>query len=449
MRDRTEGQGQRRRVVVLGGGFAGMSATRALRKAPVDVTLIDHVNHHLFQPLLYQVATAVLNAGDISLPLRRAIRAPNITVLLAEVESIDLTRKTVVCDHAELPFDDLIVGTGATHSYFGHPEWAHHAPGLKTLEDAFEIRRRVLLAFEMAERATDPAARDAWLTFVIIGGGPTGVELAGALGEISRHSLRGEFRRIDPGRARIVLLEGLPRLLTAMPESLSERARRDLERRGVEVRTGAFVSHVNEEGVTVGDERIVARTVLWGAGVRASPLAHDLEAPLDKAGRVQVTPLLTVPGRDDVFVVGDLAALSIDGEPVPGLAPAAMQEGEHAARNLLRRLRGEAMTPFRYQDRGQFAVVGRGAAVGVAFRRWRMNGVVAWLVWLAVHVSFLRGFRNRMAVLLGWAYVFFTRRSPMRLITERGARLVSATTGATPQPTDRHAGDRVAAERRT
>jgi NADH dehydrogenase len=419
-----DGQGQRRRVVVVGGGFAGLRAARTLRGKPVDVTVIDHVNHHLFQPLLYQVATAVLNAGDIAVALRQALRGPNVTVLLAEVQSIDLASKLVVHDGGQLAFDDLILATGATHSYFNHPEWARHAPGLKTLEDAFEVRRRVLLAFEMAERCPDRVTREGWLTFVIVGGGPTGVELAGALAEMSRHSLRGDFRRIDPRRARILLLEGLPRLLTAWPEPLSRDARLALERRGVEVRTGQFVSHVDDEGVEVVGERIAARTVLWGAGVRASPLARTLGVPLDRAGRVQVTPFLTIPGRDDVFVAGDVAALAIDGVPVPGLAPAALQEGEHTARNILRKQRGQPMRPFRYNDRGQFAVVGRGAAVGVAFRRVRMKGVLAWLVWLGVHVLYLAGFRNRIAVLLGWGYAFFTRRRPMRLIYELEPKLV-------------------------
>jgi NADH dehydrogenase len=410
-------QGRRRRVVIVGGGFGGLSAARTLGDTPCDVTLVDRVNHHLFQPLLYQVATAVLNAGDIAIPLRSTLRAANVTVLMGEVQSIDLGRKVVVTDDAELPFDDLILATGSSHSYFGNDDWARHAPGLKTVDDALEIRRRVLLAFEQAERESDPVRRRAWLTFVVVGGGPTGVELAGALAEISRHSLRGEFRRMDPAEARILLVEGLPRILTAWPEDLSERARRDLARRGVEVRTQAMVTSIDDHGLSIGDERIGARTVLWAAGVQASPLGRALGAPLDRAGRVRVTPQLTLPGRDDVFVVGDLASVEVDGRPVPGLAPAAIQQGRAAAENILRKLRGAPLAPFEYRDRGSFAVVGRSAAVGVAFKKKHMTGVVAWLVWLGVHIAYLVGFRNRVSVLLRWAYVYFTQRRPTRLIT--------------------------------
>jgi NADH dehydrogenase len=426
--------------VIVGGGFAGLAAARALAHESVDVTLLDRTNHHVFQPLLYQVATALLNAADIAIALRQAVRAPNVEVLLTAARAVDTNRKVVVCSHGEVPYDRLILATGATHSYFGHGDWAAHAPGLKTVEDALEMRRRILLAYEMAEREADPEIRRAWLTFVVVGGGPTGVELAGALAEISHLSLRREFRNIDPAAAHVLLLEGLPRLLTAWPEDLGERAREDLQRRKVEVRTGVFVTGVDATGVWAGDQHIATRTVLWGAGVRASSLAATLGVPLDRAGRVEVGPTLALPERDDIYVVGDVAAAKSEGRPVPGLAAAAIQEGRHAARNILRGLRGQASLPFRYRDRGAFAVVGRGAAVGVAFRRFHINGVVGWLAWLAIHIAF----RNRAAVLLGWAYTFFTRRRPLRLITDvpiddedraaAAARAQPAGTTERPQP---------------
>jgi NADH dehydrogenase len=316
-----------------------------------------------------------------------------------------------------------VLATGATHSYFGHEEWSRYAPGLKTIDDALEMRERMLLAFEAAERETEPERQRDWLTFVIIGGGPTGVELAGALAYMTRHTLRGEFRHIDPTSARVVLLEGLPRILTAYSEDLSASAQRSLERLGVEVRTHSMVTSVDAEGVTVGDKtRIRARTVLWGAGVAASPLARSLGAPLDKAGRVKVTPALTVPGREDVFVIGDLASVveqaeAGQGKPVPGVAPAAMQMGRHAARNILRQLQGKPLVPFHYQDRGLFAVIGRGAAIGVLFNRWKMRGRLAWLLWVGVHITYLIGFRNRLSVLLNWAHTYFTKKRDVRLIT--------------------------------
>ncbi|WP_317987998.1 FAD-dependent oxidoreductase [Hyalangium gracile] len=406
------------RVVIVGAGFGGLQAARALKRAPVQVTVVDRYNHHLFQPLLYQVATSVLSPGDITAPIRRVLRSPNTSVLLAEARSIDTARKVVVCDAGELPYDVLVLATGATHSYFGHPEWEAHAPGLKTIDDALEIRRRVLLAFEAAERESDPVRQQEWLTFVIIGGGATGVELAGALGDLTHITLRKEFRRIDPTRARILLLEGLPRVLTAYPESLSERARRDLQERGVEVWTGAMVTGVDATGVQVGDKRIQARTVLWGAGVAASPLMRSLGVPLDRAGRVKVSPTLTVPGHEDIFVIGDVASLQQEGRPVPGVAPAAMQMGEHVARNIRRRLKAESLLPFRYRDRGSFAVIGRGAAVGVTFhQRLKLKGWLAYLGWAGIHVFFLIGFRNRVSVMLEWTYYFLTRRREVRLIT--------------------------------
>lgn len=437
----TDGGGHhpRKHVVIVGGGFAGLAAARELGGRDVDVTVLDRTNHHLFQPLLYQVATALLNPADIAVPLRHALRARNVEVLLTTVHSIDLPRKVLSCSHGDVGFDALILAAGATHSYFGHPEWEANAPGLKTVEDALEIRRRILLAYEMAEREPDPERRRAWMTFVVVGGGPTGVELAGALSEIAHLTLRREYRHIDPSSARVLLVEGLPRLLTAWPERLGERARRDLEGRGVEVRTGAFVTAVDADAISIGDERIATRTVLWGAGVRTSGLTASLGAPLDRAGRVRVEATLALPGHDDVYVVGDAAAAESDGRPVPGLAAAAIQGGRHAARNILRSLAGRPITAFHYRDRGSFAVIGRGAAVGVAFRRFPMNGVIAWLAWLGIHIAFLVGFRNRVAVLLGWAYTFFTRRRPMRLITSvRGLDTGEAVDAAQP-PRDRSA----------
>ncbi|HEY8926399.1 MAG TPA: NAD(P)/FAD-dependent oxidoreductase [Polyangia bacterium] len=404
-------------MVIVGGGFGGFAAARALAHAEVNVVVLDRSNHHLFQPLLYQVATALLNEGDIATALRRELRAPNVDVVLAEVVGFDLERRVVACEGRDVPFDYLVIAAGATHSYFGHDEWAAHAPGLKSIEDALEIRRRILLALELAERARDAVEQQAHLTFVVVGGGPTGVELAGALADLTRHTRRGEFKHVNPSRARIVLLEGLPRLLTAWPEQLGERARRDLESRGVEVRTGTFVTHVDGKGVRAGDEEIAARTVLWGAGVKPSPLGRALGVPVDKAGRVPVTPHLSVPDHPNVFVIGDLAAVhGEDGQAVPGLAGAAIQQGHQAAGNVLLLSRGRAARPFRYRDRGSFAVIGRGAAVGTLARRWRLNGLLGWLAWLGIHFVLLTGVRNRLSVLLGWTYALLTRRRPMWLL---------------------------------
>jgi NADH:ubiquinone reductase (H+-translocating) len=403
-------------VVIVGGGFAGLKAARILRASDCQVTLVDRRNHHVFQPLLYQVATAVLNPSDIAAPIRRIVRGKNITVLLGEVSAIDLKQKKVRLGTDEIGYDYVVIGTGSTHSYFGHDEWKEHAPGLKTVEDALEIRRRVLFAFEAAERTPDVAARKEWLTFVVVGGGPTGVELAGALGEISRLSLAHDFRNFDPRLAKVILVEGLPRLLTAYPEKLSAKAKRSLERLGVDVRTSTLVTEVHANGVRAGEEWIGARTVLWGAGVAASPLARSLGVPLDRAGRVPVTPELHVVGYPEAYVVGDLATLVQDGVPLPGVAPAAMQQGTHAGKNIVRATQGLAPVPFRYWDRGSFAVIGRGSAVGKAFSL-QMSGFLAWIAWLTIHVFFLIGFRNRVAVLLNWAYSFFTLRRNARLIT--------------------------------
>jgi NADH dehydrogenase len=410
----------RPRVVIVGGGFAGLYCARELRRAPVEVTLLDRRNHHLFQPLLYQVATAGLNAAEIAGPIRGVLRRQrNAEVLLGEVSSVDLARRRLqLRDGEALEYDFLVVATGVTHSYFGHPEWARLAPGLKTIEDALEIRRRVLSAFEYAEREPDPARRRAWLTFVVVGGGPTGVELAGALGEIARHTLRDDFRHFDPGEARIVLVEGTDRVLPTYPPELSAKAKQQLWDLGIEVRTGSFVTAIDEEGVHCGAERIWTNTVLWGAGVEGSPLARALGVPLDRAGRVVVRPDLTIPGHDDVYVVGDLAAVAQEGRgPVPGVAPAAIQEGKHAARNIMATVRGDERQPFRYVDKGSLATIGRAAAVGDV-RGLRISGFLAWLAWLFVHIFFLIGFRNRVFVVLQWAWHYVTFDRGSRLITE-------------------------------
>jgi NADH dehydrogenase len=409
--------------VIVGGGFGGLTCARALRRADARVTLIDRRNHHLFQPLLYQVATAALNPSDIAYPLRSVLRRQaNATVLLAEAERVDVPAKKLVLADGELSYDVLVLATGATHSYFGKDAWAAHAPGLKTLEDALEIRRRVLLAFELAEREEDVERRRAQMTFIVVGAGPTGVELAGALAEIARHTLKRDFRRIDPRQARVILVEGAPRVLPPYPETLSEKAKEQLARLGVEVRLGAPVTEVDAQGVTLGPERIAARTILWAAGVRASSLGASLDGPRDRAGRIQVTPELTLPGRSEIFVIGDLASLRQDDKPVPGVAPAAIQMGRHTGANILRSLRGETLLPFRYKDKGLMATIGRGAAVA-ALGKLRFSGWIAWWLWLLVHILFLIGFRNRVLVLFGWAYAYLTWR--------RGARLI---TGESPHP---------------
>ena len=438
-------------VVIIGGGFGGLWAARALKRARCRITLIDRRNHHLFQPLLYQVATATLDPSDIAAPIRSILRGQyNLSVLLAEVTSVDVGAKKVsLSDGGELAYDYLVVATGATHSYFGKDHWAKHAPGLKSLEDALDMRRRVLLAYEAAEAEPDPERRRAWLTFAIIGAGPTGVELAGALAEISRYSLRHDFRRIDPGEARVILIEGQPRVLPVFPEAQSEKARRQLEKIGVEVRTKVMVTDIDADGVTLADgaggreERLAARTVLWAAGVAASPLGKTLGAPLDRAGRVKVDPGLNLPGRDDVFVIGDLVSLSIDGSPVPGVSPAAMQAGTHVALSIRRALdgRGDAVHKFRYWNKGTFATLGRGAAVGDLMGRMQLSGFPAWLAWLGIHLFFLVGFRARLFVLFSWAYSYLSHRRGVRLITglpllpeRRPAATMAMPTVATPTP---------------
>jgi len=405
------------RVVIIGGGFGGLDAARALARAPVAITLLDRHNYHLFQPLLYQVATASLSPGDIASPIRWILRRQkNVEVLLADAKAIDPAARRIVLDRGEIDYDYLIVATGAAHAYFGHAEWAARAPGLKTLDDALEMRREILLAFEAAEREDDASARRRLLTFVIVGGGPTGVELAGALAEIARQSLKQDFRRIRPESARIVLVEGGPRLLAAFPESLSEAARESLTRLGVEVRTGSPVTGVDEGGVWIRDERIEAQTVLWAAGVAASPLVKSLGVPLDRAGRVVAEPTLAVPGHPEIFVVGDVCALAQDGKPLPGVAQVAKQGGAHAARNILRAIAGQRLEPFRYRNYGDMATIGRGAAVGQPFGV-RVSGFFAWIFWIFLHIFWLIGFRNRVAVMTEWAWAYVTFQRRVRLIT--------------------------------
>ena len=414
-------------VVIIGGGFGGLDAARVFRGAQVRVTLLDRHNYHLFQPLLYQVATAALSPGDVASPIRWILRKQkNVQVLLAEARRIDPVGRQVIIDAGPataadaagpaVPYDYLIVATGGAHAYFGHPEWAVHAPGLKTLDDALEIRRQVLLAFEAAEREQDPESRRRLLTFVIVGGGPTGVELAGALAEMARHSLPQDFRSIRPESARIVLVEGAGYLLGMYPEPLRAASRQALERLGVEVRTDARVTRVDADGVAIGDERIAAQTVLWAAGLAASPLAASLGVPLDRVGRVTAEPTLAVPGHPNIFVAGDICAFSENGQPLPGVAQVAMQQGRHAARNILRAIAGRPLEPFHYFDYGNMATIGRGFAVA-DIGGIRASGYLAWLLWLFLHVFRLIGFRNRLAVMGEWAWAYVTFQRRVRLIT--------------------------------
>lgn len=407
-------------IVIVGGGFAGLAAARALGDAPVRVTLLDRRNHHLFQPLLYQVATAGLSAIDIAEPIRRVLRKQtNTRVLLADVTGIDLAAKQVSWEGGALGYDQLLVAAGATDSYFGHDEWRESAPGLKSIQDALKIRTRILRAFERAELETDPAERARLLTFVVIGGGPTGVELAGAIAELSRLTLRHEFRAFDSRDTKIVLLEGGPRILPMFDESLSAHAMEQLAKKGVEVRTGALVTDIDSAGAMTKDARIEARTVLWAAGVAPSPLAKLLGTPLSPRGLVQVEPDLSLPGHPDAFVAGDLAYLEQEGgAPVPALAPAAIQEGRHAATNILRRVWGQPTEAFHYFDKGMMATIGRKAAVA-SFAGIKVGGLLAWLMWLVVHIFFLIGFRNRFVVMFEWVSAYFTYRRSARLLIER------------------------------
>ncbi|HEY6844540.1 MAG TPA: NAD(P)/FAD-dependent oxidoreductase [Thermoanaerobaculia bacterium] len=403
-------------IVIIGGGFGGLYAAKHLGDAPARVTLLDRRNFHLFQPLLYQVATAALNPSDIAYPIRAVVHGhKNTNVILGEANAIDVDRRVVKLAGSELAYDYLILATGSTHSYFGHAEWERDAPGLKTIEDALEIRRRVLLAFEAAERETNAEAQKAWLTFVIVGAGPTGVELAGALSEIARHTMLRDFRTINPSSARVILIEGKDRVLPTYPPALSKKAEKQLRRLGVEVMTGAMVNSVNDHQVTIGAATIATHTVLWAAGVQASPLAKTLGVPLDRAGRVMVNDDLSIPGHPEVFVIGDLAVLS---KPVPGVAPAAIQEGEHAAKNVKRLIAGKKARPFHYFDKGSLATIGRAAAVA-DIRGLHLSGFLAWFTWLAVHIFFLIGFRNRVLVILQWAWAYVTYQRGARLITNR------------------------------
>lgn len=403
-----------KRLVVIGAGFGGLNTVKKLKRAPLEITVVDRRNFHLFQPLLYQVATAALNPSDIAYPIRSVFRGQDnvAAVVMDEVVDVDLDGREVrLADGGSLPYDYLVVATGATHSYFGHDDWSEHAPGLKTLEDALTMRRRILAAFEEAE--LHPERADRLLTFVVVGAGPTGVELAGALTEIAVHAMSREFRRIDPSRARVILVEGADRVLPPFPEDLSESARRQLEGMGVEVLTGTVVAGVDSGGVTLADgTRIEAATVLWAAGVQASPLGAKLGVPLDRAGRVEVTEDLSLPDHPEVFVVGDLAR--VDG--VPGVAPAAIQMGKHAARMIRADLEGRPRQPFRYRDKGSLATIGRARAVA-NLGKVRFGGFLAWVAWLAVHIWYLIGFRNRFLVFLNWAWNYLTFRRGARIIT--------------------------------
>ncbi len=417
------------RVVIIGGGFAGLEAAKALGDAPVRVTLLDRRNHHTFQPLLYQVATCALAPAQIAAPLRSVVREQsNTEVFLAEARQIDLKNQSILTDDIVFDYDYLILAVGARHSYFGHDEWEKFAPGLKAVEDALEIRQRMLAAFELAEKATDEAERRAALTFVIVGGGPTGVEMAGAIKEIGTYSMTEDFRHFDPAKARVIILEGSPRVLGAFAEDLSESARRQLEEIGVEVRTGTRVTGVDEFGVIANGERIESRTVIWAAGNAASPLLRTLgsDAPLDKAGRAIVNPDLSIPGHPNVFVLGDAANFSHQGgTPLPGLSPVAMQQGRCAAANIRHLVAGGQATPFHYFDKGSMATIGRARAIAevfpTIFKRLHLSGFMAWMAWLFVHVLYLVGFRNKLGVLAEWAWAY--------LLNYRGSRLITRDIG--------------------
>jgi NADH dehydrogenase len=418
---------ERLRVVIVGAGFGGLEAARGLRRAPVWVTVIDRSNHHLFQPLLYQVATAGLSPAEISAPIRAVLRdQANAEVLMAEVTGVDVVGRRVLLGDAAVPYDFLVLATGARHSYFGHDAWELYAPGLKSIADATHIRRKVLLAFEAAERTDDPDERDALLTFVIVGGGPTGVEMAGAIAELAHTALARDFRHIDPAAARIVLVEAMPRLLGAFPDDLAARAQTHLERLGVEVLTHTAVTAVDAGGIAAGGARIPARTVIWAAGVQASPAGAWLGAATDRQGRVIVQPDLTLPGHPEIFVIGDTAHLEEHGAPLPGVAQVAIQEGRFVARTIRARVRHQPEPPlFHYHDKGSMATVGRAYAV-VAMPRFHFTGFFAWITWLVVHLYFLIDFRNRLVVLFQWAWAYFTFQRSARLIVEDPPLVVAA-----------------------
>jgi NADH:ubiquinone reductase (H+-translocating) len=411
---------RRPRVVIIGGGFGGIAAARALRRAHVDITLIDRTNHFIFQPLLYQVATAALAPSDITAPIRWILRSQrNTEVLMAEAREIDTERRVVRVDDdlRELPYDYLIVAPGSRHSYFGHDEWEPYAPGLKAIEDASEIRRRFLLAYEIAEKFEDPKEQEEYLTFVIVGGGPTGVELSGAIPFIAKKALVAEFRRVDTRRTRVILVEAGLRILPSFPEDLAQHATRDLTDLGVEVRVNSFVTKVEADGVSVGGEKIRARTAFWAAGNKASPLGKFLGAPLDNAGRVKVNDDLSVPGHPEIFAIGDLATFQQDGRMVPWVAPAANQQGAFAAKSIIRDTRRQPRKKFRYFNKGDLATIGRSRAIA-DFGRVRFAGRLAWFLWLFVHIMYLVGFRSRIVVFIEWAYAYFTYQAGVRLITD-------------------------------
>jgi NADH:ubiquinone reductase (H+-translocating) len=406
------------RVVIIGGGFGGLEAAKKLACEEVRLTIIDRTNYHLFQPLLYQVATAALSPADIAAPIRAVLsKCKNVEVILAEVQSVDVNSKKVKLTDGEVDYDYLIVATGARHSYFGHPEWERLAPGLKSLEDAVEIRRRILMAFEFAERTHDEAARKAAMTFVIVGGGPTGVEMAGAIAEIARYTLTKDFRHIDPSQARVILVEGEPKVLAAYPDDLRDSAMTQLADLGVEVRTGIHATNLSEQGLQVGDEFIPCRVKIWAAGNNASSVGKSLDAPVDRAGRVMVKDDLTIPEHPEVQVIGDLANFPHQtGEPLPGVSPVAMQQGRHAAANVLMMIQGDQPQRFWYFDKGSMATIGRDKAVA-DLKLVHLTGIPAWLAWLFVHIIFLVGFRNRLAVLFQWAWAYFSFNKGARLIT--------------------------------
>ena len=407
------------KVVVIGAGFAGLEAAKTLARSSINLTIIDRLNHHLFQPLLYQVATSGLSPAEIAYPIRSIFRRyENVNVVLGEVTNVDQRNRLVkVGHHTEFGYDYLIVATGASHNYFGHPEWDVLAPGLKSIDDATEIRRRILLAFEEAEVEPNPQRQEALMTFVIVGGGPTGVEMAGAIAELARFALRRDFRHINPRTAKIILVEGGDRILQTFPPSLSAKARLSLERLGVKVLSGSFVSHIDKQGVRIGDQQIPSSTVIWAAGVQASPVGKFFDAILDASGRVEVTQNLNLANDKRVFVVGDLALVRwTDNTFVPGVAPAAMQQGRHAARNILRDIENKPLLPFKYFNKGNLATIGRAAAVA-DFTKIRLSGYIAWMTWLVVHLAFLVGFKNRLFVLLQWMWSYFSFQKGTRLIT--------------------------------
>ena len=421
------------RIVIVGAGFGGLSAAKALAGKPFDVTVIDQHNYHLFQPLLYQVATASLSPAEIASPIRAILqRAQNVNVMLGKVSGIDMASREVLAEGRRIPYDTLVLATGAQHAYFGHGDWAAFAPGLKTIDDATYIRRRILLAFEKAETETDPAERARLLNFIIVGGGPTGVEMAGAIAELANRALAEDFRSIDPRAARIILVEAAPRLLTPFDPPLSEAARKSLEQLGVEVRLGTPVTALDAAGVSVGTERIEARTVIWAAGVIASPAGRWLDAETDRAGRVKVAPDLSVPGHPDIFVIGDTAAIDdASGNPLPGVAPVAKQQGNYLAALLIARRDGKTVPPFRYRDLGSLATIGRKRAV-IQMGRLKMKGFFAWLLWCVAHIYYLIGFRNRFVVAISWLWNYVTFQRATRLITG----MSGASMEALPMPED-------------